>query len=85
MTQFFRALAKLKTGQAKANKNIPWAYFEQDPFTKKMAIIWICAYFEPLRKLGSLSHEPGAFLLQAKNSAQAFKSGPRLVPPLALS
>ena len=40
--------------------------------------------FEPFGKLGSLSLEPGAYLLQAKILAWASEPEPRFVPPLIL-
>ena len=68
--------------RARACPNYPRACFEPELFTNKNAKIRVRAYFEPFGKLGSLSLEPGAYLLRAKISARASEPEPRLVPLL---
>ena len=51
-------------------------------FTYNNLKIQARANFELFRNSGSLSLEPGAYLMRAKNSAWAFELKPRLIPSL---
>ena len=62
----------------------PSSLLQAELFTNKNFKILARAYFELFWNLGLLCLEPGAwaYLLQAKNLAQAFEPEPRLVPLL---